>query len=160
MDLDQTDLRILSYLQRDGRARNAALAAAVNLSPSACLARVKRLESAGCIRGYTAQIDLDCIGTNVMVFAFIKLGDQGKEHQAKCEARMNALAEVVEVQTVSGEYDYIARFICRDIARYHELTEALLGDASLGIRSIDSRFVLRTPKILRGPDVTLLASFP
>ena len=49
--LDRTDLRLLALLQRDGRATNADIAAQVNLSPSACLRRVQRLEAAGVIAG-------------------------------------------------------------------------------------------------------------
>jgi DNA-binding MarR family transcriptional regulator len=54
--LDRIDLRILSRLQTQGRITNVELADAVGLSPSPCLIRVKRLESAGYIAGYAAQI--------------------------------------------------------------------------------------------------------
>ena len=57
--LDRIDLRILSRLQAQGRITNVELADAVGLSPSPCLIRVKRLESAGYIAGYAAQILLD-----------------------------------------------------------------------------------------------------
>ncbi|MBS0560274.1 MAG: winged helix-turn-helix transcriptional regulator, partial [Proteobacteria bacterium] len=53
--LDRIDIRILAYLQRNGRATNVELAEAVGLSPSPCLMRVKRLEKAGYIAAYTAQ---------------------------------------------------------------------------------------------------------
>jgi len=49
---DRTDLRLLAEIQQHGRATNAELAARVNLSPSACLRRVQRLESEGVIAGY------------------------------------------------------------------------------------------------------------
>ena len=53
-DLDAIDRRILAELQADARISNAALAAAVGLSPSPCLRRVRALEGAGVIKGYAA----------------------------------------------------------------------------------------------------------
>src|SRR3954462_13850514 len=73
MDLDKIDVKILSLLQRQARMSNAKLAAAVNLSQSACLARVKRLETAGYIRGYAALLDLEKLGASVTVIAAITL---------------------------------------------------------------------------------------
>lgn len=60
--LDRIDLRILSQLQKRGRITNVELADAVGLSPSPCLIRVKRLEKAGYIIGYGAQIQLGKLG--------------------------------------------------------------------------------------------------
>ena len=85
MELDKIDLKILSVLQREARIRNAQLAARVNLSQSACLARVKRLEEAGYIRGYAALVDLEKLGQSVTVFAAIRLEGSGKGHQDKFE---------------------------------------------------------------------------
>ena len=60
--LDRTDLRLLALLQRDGRASNADLAAQVNLSPSACLRRIQRLEASGVVAGYAARLDPQALG--------------------------------------------------------------------------------------------------
>ena len=66
--LDRIDLRILSQLQKRGRITNVELADAVGLSPSPCLIRVKRLEKAGYIVGYGAQIQLEKLGDVQVVF--------------------------------------------------------------------------------------------
>ena len=58
--LDRTDLRLLALLQRNGRATNADIAAQVNLSPSACLRRIQRLEATGVIAGYAARSAVPC----------------------------------------------------------------------------------------------------
>ena len=57
MKLDRIDIRILAELQKNGRISNVELAELVNLSPSPCLMRVKKLQSEGFITGYSAQID-------------------------------------------------------------------------------------------------------
>ncbi|MEL4017242.1 Lrp/AsnC family transcriptional regulator, partial [Dryocola clanedunensis] len=59
---DRTDPRLLAEIQQHGRATNAELAARVNLSPSACLRRVQRLESEGVIAGYGARLEPRQIG--------------------------------------------------------------------------------------------------
>ena len=153
MDLDRIDVKILSLLQREARISNAKLAAAVNLSQSACLARVKRLEAQGFIRAYTAILDTERLGQSVSVIAAITLEEQGKEHQTRFEAKLRAAPEVVECWTVSGAVDYLARFVCKDLARYHEISEALLADATLGVKHIDSHVVLRPLKPFSGIDL-------
>ena len=68
LKLDRLDLRILSQLQQNGRITNVDLADAVGLSASPCLARVKRLEQAGYIIGYGAEVRLEKLGETVTVF--------------------------------------------------------------------------------------------
>jgi len=74
--MDGTDRRLLAVLQRDGRATNAALAARVGLSESACLRRMRRLEETGVIRGYGARIDAGAVGYTVRVLVRITLKSQ------------------------------------------------------------------------------------
>jgi Lrp/AsnC family leucine-responsive transcriptional regulator len=156
MDLDKIDVKILGLLQSRARLSNARLAAAVNLSQSACLARVRRLEAAGYIRGYAALLDMEKLGASVSVLAAITLDKQGKEHQARFEATLKASAEIVESWVVSGAVDYLALFVCRDLARYHAITEALLAADDLGVKHIDSHIVLRPLKAFHGVDLQAL----
>jgi Lrp/AsnC family leucine-responsive transcriptional regulator len=60
--LDRTDRLILRYLQEDGRIANVALAKKVNLTPTPCLERVRRLERDGYIKGYTALLEPGMVG--------------------------------------------------------------------------------------------------
>ena len=71
--LDRIDLRLLALLQRDGRATNADIAAQVNLSPSACLRRIQRLEATGVIAGYAARVDPKAIGMGLQAFVRVQL---------------------------------------------------------------------------------------
>ena len=77
--LDRIDLRILSQLQKKGRITNVELADAVGLSSSPCLIRVKRLEKAGYIVGYGAQIQLEKLGDVQIVFTEVTLADHRRE---------------------------------------------------------------------------------
>jgi Lrp/AsnC family transcriptional regulator, regulator of ectoine-degradation genes len=152
--LDRIDIKILAALQRDGRSTNEKLAATVALSPRACLERVRRLESAGIIVGYQAVIELSLLSKPVTVFAEIALERLGD--QRRFEHTLLAIEEVVECWEVSGTFDYMARFVCADLARYEEVTNGLAGDAKSGIARIVSHIALRPVRRFAGYPESLL----
>ena len=118
--LDRIDLNILVQLQKDGRMTNANLADAVGLSASPCLQRVKRLESAGCIKGYGAQVNLAKLTESITVFTEITLVDHRREDFVRFEANLRNVEELIECHLVSGGYDYLLRFMSRSINHYQE----------------------------------------
>lgn len=73
LKLDRLDIKILAMLQGSGRITNLELANKVGLSATPCMQRVKRMESAGYITGYSAQIEMDLLAPNVVVFTEITL---------------------------------------------------------------------------------------
>jgi Lrp/AsnC family leucine-responsive transcriptional regulator len=73
IELDKTDRKILEILQSDGRLSNQDVAERVNLSPSPCLRRIKRLEEAGVIRQYVALLDPDKIGLGLLAYVNVRL---------------------------------------------------------------------------------------
>ena len=83
--LDPLDQRLLQRLRADGRISNADLAAAVGLSPSACLRRVRRLEERGVIRGYAAVLANDS-DDGVVAYVEITLEKQTDDHMRRFEA--------------------------------------------------------------------------
>jgi DNA-binding Lrp family transcriptional regulator len=154
--LDRIDVKILAALQRDGRSTIQKLAQAVGLSPRASLERVRRLEAAGIVSGYQAQIELAQLSRPVNVFAEIMLEKQA--HQGRFEQRLGKIEEVVECWEVSGNIDYIARFVCADLAAYEELTSALIDDETLGVARIVSHVALRPIRRFAGYPESLLRS--
>ena len=79
MSLDNIDRKILNLLQRNARISNADLADQINLSPSACLRRVRQLEESGVIDGYSMLINQAAIGRPTNVFVEVTLEDQSEE---------------------------------------------------------------------------------
>jgi DNA-binding Lrp family transcriptional regulator len=152
--LDQIDIKILAALQRDGRSTIEKLAKAVDLSSRACLERVRRLEAAGIIAGYHAEVDLAQLSRPVNVFAEIILEKQAQ--QSHFEQRLAAIEEVVECWEVSGTVDYVARFVCQDLASYQSLTNKLIDDRNLGIARIVSHVALRAIRPFGGYPLSLL----
>jgi DNA-binding Lrp family transcriptional regulator len=142
--LDRIDINILVHLQADGRMANVELANAVGLSPSPCLQRVKRLESAGYISGYGAHINLAKLTESVTVFTEVTLADHRRADFVKFEASIRNIDELLECHLVSGGYDYLLRFLVRNIASYQELMETLL-ERNIGIEKYFSYIVIKTP---------------
>jgi DNA-binding Lrp family transcriptional regulator len=153
--LDRIDINILAALQRNGRATVQALAERVGLSPRACLERVRRMEAAKIITGYKADIDIARLSRPINVFAEIILDRQAR--QAGFEQRLARIDEVVECWEVGGTVDYIARFVCPDLATYEELTSRLIADANLGVARIVSHVALRPIRRFGGYPESLLA---
>jgi DNA-binding Lrp family transcriptional regulator len=152
--LDAIDVRILAALQRDGRTTIQKLAGRVGLSARPCLERVRRLQAGGIITGFQAVIDLEKLSRPVTVISEIALESQAQRDQV--ERHLRALDEVVECWEISGAFDYIARLVCADLARYEALTAGLLNDPVLGVARIVSHIVLRPVRRFAGYPTALL----
>ncbi len=146
LKLDRIDIRILGHLQKNGRTTNVDLADSVGLSPSPCLIRVKRLEKAGYITGYGAQLQLEKLGSVQVVFTQVTLSDHRREDFAKFEASIRNVDEIVECHLVSGGYDYLLRFLTRGVNHYQEVIEDLL-ERNIGIAKYFSYIVIKSPFI-------------
>jgi DNA-binding Lrp family transcriptional regulator len=142
--LDRIDLRILGHLQKNGRITNVDLAEAVGLSPSPCLIRVKRLETAGYIVGYGAHIRIEKLGSTQIVFTEVTLSDHRRDDFARFEASIRGVDEIVECHLVSGGYDYLLKFITRDVKHYQSIIEDLL-ERNIGIEKYFSYIVIKSP---------------
>ena len=144
-ELDETDIRILRALQADGRLANVELAERINLSPSPCLRRTRRLEAAGIIAGYRAEIDRVKVGLGLTVFIEIKVERHSRSNADELTAALLAIPEVVSCCMVSGAADFLVELAVADLAAY----ERLLSDRLLVlpmIADIRSNFALRVIK--------------
>ena len=157
--LDRIDLNILAHLQRNGRISNVDLAEAVGLSASPCLQRTKRLESAGYITGYGAQLNLAKLGEVVMVFTEVTLNDHRRSDFARFEAAVAEINEIIECHLVSGGYDYLLKFVTRGVSHYQTVIEAML-DRGLGIEKYFSYIVIKSPVVKTGLPLKMLFDEP
>jgi Lrp/AsnC family transcriptional regulator, leucine-responsive regulatory protein len=146
---DRVDYAIVSRLQTDGRLPNVDLAEAVSLSPSACLRRVKALESSGIIAGYRAELDRVRAGLGLTVFIELKVESHSQETSAQLEAALTAIPAVVACYLISGTADFFVEVVVPDLAAYEQL---LLGQilAIPRVVSAQSNFAIRTV-LSRGP---------
>ena len=144
LKLDRIDIKILHELQKNGRVTNVELADLVNLSPSPCLMRVKKLQSEGYIDGYSAQINVSKLGQTLTVFTEITLKNHRQIDFARFLTSIEKIDQVMECHLVSGGYDYLLKFITAGISEYQEIMERLT-DLEIGIDRYFSFVVLKSP---------------
>jgi len=149
VELDRTDLRLLALLQREGRAANAELATRVNLSPSACLRRIQRLESSGVIAGYGARLDPQALGLGLQAVVRVQLEKHGGAAIERFVQRVQDWEEVVTCHALTGDMDYLLHVHVADLEHFSQfLLDRLLNDS--GVADVNSSFVLRTVKAYAG----------
>ena len=144
MKLDRIDIKILSELQKNGRITNVELADLVNLSPSPCLMRVKKLQAEGYIVSYSAQINVAKLGQTLTVFTEVTLKNHRQIDFARFLAAIEKVDSVIECHLVSGGYDYLIKFVTGSITEYQTIMERLI-DMDIGIDKYFSFVVLKSP---------------
>lgn len=143
--LDRIDRAILGTLVADGRISNTQLAEQVGLSPSPCWQRVRRLEEAGVVTGYTAMIDQARFGITETVIIEVVLDRHDDEILEAFGRAMVAMPEVLEVYLTTGEYDYLIKVAVSGTADYEQFLRRKLYKVP-GIRHSRSSFALRCLK--------------
>lgn len=143
MVLDRFDRAILQALQLDGRVANSTLAERVHLSESACLRRVRALEQAGLIEGYTCILNQQKAGCPVNVFVSITLDRQDEPDLRKFEDAVRRIPEVMECYLMTGDYDYVVRVVVADTADFERVHSKHLTRLP-GVARVHSSFALRT----------------
>jgi Lrp/AsnC family transcriptional regulator, leucine-responsive regulatory protein len=143
--MDDVDRRILAELQRDGRISNVELAERVNLSPSPCLRRLKRLESAGLIEGYRAVLDRRKVGLGLTVFLEVKVEGHSASTAQRLERTFGAMEEVVACHIVSGPADFLLEVVVPDLEAYEHFLLGTMLDVA-GLSDVRSHFALHTVK--------------
>jgi Lrp/AsnC family leucine-responsive transcriptional regulator len=145
MALDRTDHQILRTLQREGRITNAQLAETVNLSASACLRRVQRLERHGVIAGYAARIDARAVGLDLQAFVRVQLKHHDSAFVDAFATLVNGWDEVATCHALTGDMDYLLHIYVSDLEHFSRFLLDKLLNAS-GVADVNSSFVLRTVK--------------
>ena len=143
--MDAIDRKILKVLQADARASLQQIGQAVGLSASPCWERVKKMEAAGVIEGYTVRLNAQALGYSDTVLVQVTLDSHSDNTLEKFGEVLASIPEVVEAHLVSGDYDYLLRVVVKDTRDYERLLREKLYKIK-GIRHSRSSFVLRTLK--------------
>jgi Lrp/AsnC family transcriptional regulator, leucine-responsive regulatory protein len=112
--LDKVDKSMLRALQADGRLSNVELARKISLSPPAAHARLRRLEKDGYIRQYTAVVDREKAGYDLLCFIHISLQMHQVTQVEKFREATRKMPEVLECHHITGEYDYLLKVVLRN----------------------------------------------
>ena len=124
--LDKVDKNILKVLQEDGRIANVELAERVHLSPSPCLARVKRLEDEGYIRGYRAELEPALLGFGTVAFIQVSLQRTTEDVFSEFKREVSRDPIVSECFMVAGGYDYLLKVRFADADQYRAVLERVV----------------------------------
>jgi Lrp/AsnC family leucine-responsive transcriptional regulator len=148
IELSAVDRRILKALQEDGRITIQAIADRVGLSASPCLRRIRRMEEAGVITAYSATIDQKAVGLPVSVFVSIKLERQRATQLDRFADAIADWPEVMECYLMTGQFDFLLRIVCADLAAYEAFLREKLTQLD-AVGSIESSFSLAQVKYSR-----------
>lgn len=144
-EFDRLDFAILKVLLADARQTLQEVGAQVGLSTTSCWNRIKRMEAAGAIQGYTVKLDLARLGYRDTVIVQVNLESHSDETLYEFGRVLETIPEVLEAYLISGDYDYFIRIAVQDTRDYERLLREKLYKIP-GIRHSKSSFVLRTLK--------------
>ena len=140
--IDAIDKAILNTMQSDGRISNADLAERINLSPSACLRRVRHLEDTGVIEGYAMLVNPAAIGKPSNIFVEVSLASQSEYSLNLFESAVAECPEVMECYLMAGESDYLLRVVAADAVDYERIHKTHLSRLP-NVSRIRTQFTLR-----------------
>lgn len=146
-EIDEKDERILRILQQDGRVTNVELARVVELTPSATLDRVRKLEERGLIKGYMARLDSQGLGLGLLAFIFVRVDDRD-DVLGRAESTAEALAALPSVQELhhlAGEDCFLVKMRARDTDDLYRILRDEFGRFK-AIRGTRTTIVLKTVK--------------
>ncbi len=145
LDVDTFDLKLLAALEADGRLTTAELAERVALSASQCSRRRQRLEEAGIIRRYRAELDPGALGFGVTAFVRVALAAHSRENARRFRELVATLDPIQEAHALTGEADYLLKIIVSDLKALSELLNDVLLPHE-AVATVRSSIVLETLK--------------
>jgi Lrp/AsnC family leucine-responsive transcriptional regulator len=128
--LDRIDYKILRRLQENGRMTNADLARSVNLSPTPCLERVRRLELDEYILDYVALLNPHKLGAGVISFIQVMLDRTSPGVFERFKTQVNMCPEIVECHMVAGGFDYLLKVRTKSMIEYRDFLGETLAKMS------------------------------
>jgi Lrp/AsnC family leucine-responsive transcriptional regulator len=141
--MHEKDKRILELLQENGRISNVDLAKAVELTPSATLERVRKLEEKGFITGYTARVDPMKVGLGLAAFIFVRVDD--REDERRVARELSAQPWVLELHHLAGEDCFLVKVRAHDTNDLYRILKDEFGRYK-AIQTTRTTIVLHTDK--------------
>jgi Lrp/AsnC family leucine-responsive transcriptional regulator len=145
LQMDQKDRRVLMALQMDGRASNASLAKLLGMAEAPTWRRLRALETSGVVCKYTAILDRQKLGYEVMAFVSIRFATHQPDVQRAFENEVVKIPQVVWCHNVSGSTDFLLCAVARNLSEYGEFVSTKLRSLP-GVSSIESSFSLKPVK--------------
>jgi len=142
-ELDETDLRLLGLLQKDGLQSMADLSKAIGVAPSTLNDRVKRLGRLGAISGTRALVDPAALGLDLLAFVFVGWSEAAVETDFL--KRIASAEQVLECHHVTGAWNYLLKVRVRDTKALEQFLGSVLKQVK-GLQRTETLIVLSSPK--------------
>jgi len=139
--VDALDREVLLALQADGRMSNLALARSLDLSPSAMLGRVRRLEAGGAVRGYRAIIDPAALGITVRALVVARLREHSERSIQAFEEGIRNVPGVRACYHVTGQFDMVVELALRDLDHLGQLIRVDIARIP-GVMNLETMLIL------------------
>ncbi|PYF78312.1 MULTISPECIES: Lrp/AsnC family transcriptional regulator [Marinomonas] len=152
IELDSYDWRLLRALQTNARLSNVALSEQVNLSPSQCSRRLQRLEQNNLIEAYFTQLNASELGYQITAFVSITLDKRVKNSDKEFKQAIEAIPEILECYSVSGDADYWLRVISENLPSLSSFLSESLSSLTC-VRDLTSTVVLN--RVKHAPSIPL-----
>jgi len=151
LKLDRIDAEILAALQNNARLSNKELAAGVGLAPSSCLERVRRLQEAGVLRGYHAEVDPRAVGIELEALVAIRLREHSRDVVERFRERALQREEVVAVYYLAGATDFLVHVVVESPEHLRDLViEAFSEPGDIG--RVETSLIYEHSRRWRLPD--------
>lgn len=136
--MDAIDYRILACLKENSRENATNIGAKINLSTSAVIERIKKLESSGLIEQYTTIINQSKLGRELMAFITVRL--EHPKHYENFVEVVKAHTSIAECYYIAGDFDFILKVVTRSGKNLEEILNS--------VKSIDGVSMTRTSVVL------------
>ena len=115
---DNTDLKILRILQKEGNQTNKGVASLLGMTVTPIFERIKRLEREGFIGKYIALLNRRKLGFKQTVFIGLTLKGHTRNYLDRFVKKIDEFGEVLECHRVSGNFDYLLKIVVQDVEAY------------------------------------------
>ena len=146
MNLDATDRRILTVLQKEGRITNAELSERVNLSPSACHRRLSALRESGVIQAEIAVIDPKAVGRRITMIVTVTLEREHSDVITEFKRACRENIEIMQCYYVTGQSDFVMVLTSRSMEAYDAFVERFLF-SNRNVRRFETMVVMDRVKV-------------
>lgn len=147
--MDSVDYKIVECLQQNARENASVIGSKVNMSVSAVIERMRKLESSGLIKQYTIVLDAEKLGVDITAFISVSM-----EHP-KYNVNLTDFAvnhkQIVECHNITGDFDYLLKVCAKSSKKLEALLNEIKGVA--GVSLTHTLVVLSTVKESIGVDV-------
>jgi len=120
LTLDKKDMAILKLLQENARVTVKEISEKIHLSTTPVHERIKRMEESGVIKQYVTLVDQNKVDLNLMVICYVSLKEHSKNAGTSFIKTINELHEVIECYSISGEFDFMLKVVCKDMNTYYD----------------------------------------